>query len=58
MPKNRHSGENRNPEISTLYKNTGHRFSPVWRLLTRASNLMNSSKVQKPSFRRKPESIS
>jgi hypothetical protein len=37
-PKNRHSGalfsprltgKNRNPEISTRHKNTGHRFSPV-----------------------------
>jgi hypothetical protein len=29
MPTNRHSGENRNPEILKGYKNTGHRFSPV-----------------------------
>jgi hypothetical protein len=39
MSKNRHSGENRNPENSMRYKNTGNRFSPVWRLFTRASSL-------------------
>jgi hypothetical protein len=42
----RHSGESRNPVISDNYKNTGHRFSPVRRLFTKASYIAHGSNCE------------